>query len=79
MIGFDLPSKEWVDRFQRKMFGNGVKTSLSTGRAVRLLPPLIISEAETDFLLTAMNSAFGAVAQEEKAEEDRLRTSSRHI
>jgi len=79
MIGFDLPSKEWVDRFQRKMFGNGVKTSLSTGRAVRLLPPLIISEAETDFLLTAMNSAFGAIAQEEKAKEDRLRTSSRHI
>ncbi len=79
MIGFDLPSKDWVNRFQREMFGNGVKTSLSTGCAVRLLPPLIISEAETEFLLKAMNSAFGAVAREEKAEENRLRASSRPI
>lgn len=55
MIGFDLPSAEHVVRFQREMAKHGVKTSLSTGPAVRYLPPLIISEQEVDFLLEAMD------------------------
>jgi len=63
MIGFDLPSAEHVGRFQREMAKNGVKTSLSTGHAVRFLPPLIISEADTDFLLKAMDHSLKAVIE----------------
>ncbi len=77
MIGFDLPSAEVVGRFQQEMIANGVKTSLSTGPTVRLLPPLIISEAEANFLLAAMNSALRVVAQEEGDEKNCLHNSIR--
>jgi acetylornithine/LysW-gamma-L-lysine aminotransferase len=62
MIAFELPSAEHVARFQEEMAQNGVMTSLSTGPAVRLLPPLIISEAEVDFLLAAADRSLQAIA-----------------
>jgi len=57
MFGFDLPSAEFVVRFQREMAKNGVKTSLSTGRTVRFLPPLIISKSDVDFFLEAIDKS----------------------
>ena len=57
MIGFDLPSTEFVIRFQQEMAKNGVKTSLSTGCTVRFLPPLIISNSDVDFLLEATDKS----------------------
>jgi 4-aminobutyrate aminotransferase-like enzyme len=39
-----------------------VLTSLSTGPYVRLLPPLIISESEADFLLSATECSLRAIA-----------------
>jgi acetylornithine/LysW-gamma-L-lysine aminotransferase len=62
MIAFELPSAEHVARFQEEMSKNGVMTSLSTGPFVRLLPPLIISESEVDFLLAAAESSLRAIA-----------------
>ena len=53
MFGFDFPSEQHRIRFQREMAKNGIKTSLSTGRTVRFLPPLIISSPDADFFLEA--------------------------
>jgi [amino-group carrier protein]-gamma-(L-lysyl/L-ornithyl)-L-glutamate aminotransferase len=61
MIAFELPSPGHVAAFQEKMAKNGVMTSLSTGPAVRLLPPLIISESEVDFFLAAAESSLSAI------------------
>ncbi len=63
MIGFDLPSIEHVRRFQLEMAKNGVKTSLSTEKAVRFLPPLIITSGEIDFLLGAMDRSLQAIRE----------------
>ena len=57
MAGFNLPSSETVIRFQREMAEKGVQTSLSTGRTVRYLPPLIISKSGVDFVLNAMEKS----------------------
>ena len=62
MMSFELPSAAHVARFQGQMAKNGVLTSLSTGPAVRLLPPLIISESEVDFLLAAVDASLAAIA-----------------
>jgi acetylornithine/succinyldiaminopimelate/putrescine aminotransferase len=62
MIAFELPSADHVARFQEEMAMNGVLTSLSTGPYVRLLPPLIISESEADFLLSATECSLRAIA-----------------
>ena len=61
MAGFDLPSSETVIRFQKEMAKNGVKTSLSTGRTVRYLPPLIISKSDVDFVLNAMEKSLSVM------------------
>jgi len=61
MIAFELPSEAHVTRFQEEMAQNGVMTSLSTGPAVRLLPPLIISESEVDFLPQAAEKSLQAL------------------
>ncbi|OGD22160.1 MAG: hypothetical protein A2W03_09720 [Candidatus Aminicenantes bacterium RBG_16_63_16] len=62
MVAFELPSAEKVAQFQEEMAKNGVMTSLSTGPAVRLLPPLIISEQEVEFFLAAAEKSLLATA-----------------
>ncbi|MFA5794854.1 MAG: aspartate aminotransferase family protein [Candidatus Brocadiia bacterium] len=61
MIGFDLPSKEAVAELQSHLKDNGVHSSLSTGNAVRLLPPLIISTKEAAFTLKAIANGLGRI------------------
>jgi acetylornithine/succinyldiaminopimelate/putrescine aminotransferase len=68
MIGFDLPSKDYVNQFQQEMAKNGVGTSLSTDRTVRILPPLIISKSDVDFFLDAMHKTFEMIGIEEEIE-----------
>ncbi|HIE05685.1 MAG TPA: aspartate aminotransferase family protein [bacterium (Candidatus Stahlbacteria)] len=65
MIGFDLPTWADVKRFQKEMAKNGVKTSLSTHNAVRLLPPLIITKEEVEFMLEAMDRSLKALTEKE--------------
>jgi acetylornithine/succinyldiaminopimelate/putrescine aminotransferase len=66
-VGFDLPSPRQVAFFQEAMKERGVLTSLSTGPTVRLLPPLIISGDEVEFLLRAVDSALSDTAAGETA------------
>ncbi|MEA2030120.1 MAG: aminotransferase class III-fold pyridoxal phosphate-dependent enzyme [candidate division Zixibacteria bacterium] len=61
MIAFELPSADIVAAFQKEMAKNGVKTSLSTREWVRFLPLLIISEAEVEHLLKAIDLSLTAV------------------
>ncbi|MBD3168014.1 MAG: aminotransferase class III-fold pyridoxal phosphate-dependent enzyme [candidate division Zixibacteria bacterium] len=61
MIAFELPSAEKVEEFQNVMRDNGVKVSLSTGNFVRYLPPLIMTESDTEFLLAAMDKTLAAI------------------
>lgn len=57
MIGFDLPSADDVNKFQDLLVKYRVKSSLSTNNTVRFLPPLILSEIEGKFLLSAIEKA----------------------
>ena len=61
-IGFDLPSSGHVALFQEAMKEQGVITSLSTGPTVRLLPPLLISSDEVEFMLQAIDVALSRIA-----------------
>ncbi|MFH1228110.1 MAG: aminotransferase class III-fold pyridoxal phosphate-dependent enzyme [Planctomycetota bacterium] len=51
MLGFELPSKEAVHKFQEILKEYNIHSSLSTASAVRFLPPLIISAKEVAFTL----------------------------
>jgi len=62
-VGFDLSSVEFVEQFQMLMAQNFVKTSLDTGATIRLLPPLIISLDEIDFLLQAIDKTLSDMIQ----------------
>ena len=62
-VGFDLPSPDHVAYFQKVMSEYGVKSSLSTGFTVRLLPPLIITEQEVNFLLDAMDKTLKMLSE----------------
>ena len=57
MIAFSLGSGEKVHAVLEVLKDEGVMASLSTGEYIRLLPPTIISEKETDFFLTALKNA----------------------
>lgn len=57
MIAMVLPSEDDVKNFQKLLASNGVKSSLSTKNVVRFLPPLVINEAEANFLLEAIGKS----------------------
>jgi acetylornithine/succinyldiaminopimelate/putrescine aminotransferase len=61
MIAFRLPSADEVADFQLEMAKNRVKTSLSTREWVRLLPPLVITESDTEHLIHAIDKSLEAV------------------
>lgn len=62
MIAFELPSSNDVAAFQKQMAKNAVKTSLSTREWVRLLPPLVMTESDTNHLLNAIDKSLAAIA-----------------
>ena len=62
-VGFDLSSVEFVKTFQTLMAQNFVKTSLDTSPTIRLLPPLIISSGEIDFLLKAIDKTLKTMTE----------------
>jgi len=57
MIAFSLGSEEKVHAVLEVLKDEGVMASLSTGEYLRLLPPTIISEEETEFFLRALKNA----------------------
>ncbi|MBI5359324.1 MAG: aspartate aminotransferase family protein [Planctomycetes bacterium] len=62
MIGFELPSKEIVAQMQEHLREFHVHSSLSTGNAIRFLPPLVISGKETDITLKGIQNALAKIA-----------------
>lgn len=57
MVGIDLPSAEAVAAVQSSMMDHGVHSSLSTGRTIRWMPPLVITENQVDQVLVAFSAA----------------------
>ncbi len=57
MIAFSLGSSENVSKLQDELRKQGVKTSLSTGEYMRLLPPTIIDEGEVNTFLERLDKA----------------------
>jgi len=59
MIAFSLGNKKNVNKLQKSLHERGVKTSLSTGKYLRLLPPTIITKGEVKEFLKRLDSALG--------------------
>lgn len=57
MISISLGSEENVSKAQEKLKEHGVKTSLSTGKYLRFLPPTIISESEVNLVLDRLDTS----------------------
>jgi acetylornithine/succinyldiaminopimelate/putrescine aminotransferase len=57
MLAFSVGSSENVKTLQDNLMKYGVKSSLSTGKYVRFLPPTIISEKETAQVLNRLDCA----------------------
>ncbi len=61
MIAFSLGSSENVSKLQDELRNQGVKTSLSTGEYMRLLPPTIIDEGEVNTFLERLDKALNKI------------------
>ncbi|KQC12804.1 MAG: hypothetical protein APR63_10155 [Desulfuromonas sp. SDB] len=59
MIALDLGNEQQVKIMQEKLRDNGVKSSLSTGKYIRFLPPTIISAGEVDYFLNTLDEVIG--------------------
>ncbi len=57
MIAFSVDSSENVEKLQDELRKEGVKTSLSTGKYVRFLPPTIINKGEVKEVLERLDKA----------------------
>lgn len=57
MIAFSVGSEENVEKLVENLQNNGVKTSLSTGKYIRFLPPTIISKDEVQEFLKRLESS----------------------
>jgi acetylornithine/succinyldiaminopimelate/putrescine aminotransferase len=57
MLAFSVGNQQNVMNLQKSLKNEGVKTSLSTGAYIRLLPPTIISELEVDEFLYRLDRA----------------------
>ncbi len=62
MIAFELTSSEMVAKFQERMAENKVKTSLSTREWVRFLPPLILTEEDSEFMIDAIDKSLSSIS-----------------
>ncbi len=57
MIAFSLGSSENVEKMQDYLLKEGVKSSLSTGKYIRFLPPTIINRGEVEEVLEKIGKA----------------------
>jgi acetylornithine/LysW-gamma-L-lysine aminotransferase len=62
MIGIDLDGAERVAEVQERMKKHGAHSSLSTGRTMRWLPPLVITEEQAETVLDAFRLTLGEIA-----------------
>ena len=64
MIAFSVGSKENVDKLVNNLHEVGVKTSLSTGKFIRFLPPLIISKEEVEEFFIRLDNSLAKLQME---------------
>ncbi len=57
MVAFSLGSEKNVAKAQKLLKENGVKSTLGTGKYLRILPPTIISEVEVKIFLDALDKS----------------------
>ena len=57
MIAFSVGTEENVEKLVESLHGQGVKTSLSTGKYIRFLPPTIISKGEIKEFLKRLDKS----------------------
>lgn len=57
MIAFSVGNEQNVEKLVINLYNEGVKTSLSTGKYLRLLPPTIITKGEVDTFLKCLDNA----------------------
>ena len=57
MIAFSVKTAENVEKLVKNLQDNGVKTSLSTGKYIRFLPPTIISKGEIQEFLSRLDKS----------------------
>jgi acetylornithine/succinyldiaminopimelate/putrescine aminotransferase len=57
MIAFSVGNKENVKKLVKNLHDQGVKTSLSTGKYIRFLPPTIINKGEVQEFLKRLEKA----------------------
>jgi acetylornithine/succinyldiaminopimelate/putrescine aminotransferase len=57
MIGVSLESSEQVKQLQDHLEKEGVKSSLSTGKFIRFLPPTIITKEDIVIFLKKLDKA----------------------
>lgn len=57
MIAFSLGSEKNVNKLQDELRKQGVKSSLSTGKYLRILPPTIITEGEVKIFLNRLEKS----------------------
>lgn len=57
MIAFSVKTEGNVEKLVKNLKENGVKTSLSTGKYIRFLPPTIISKGEVEEFLKRLDSS----------------------
>ncbi len=63
MVGVELPSADHVSRLQEELKRRHVKSSLSTGPVIRLMPPLVITKEEIDNLIAKFGEALDRLAR----------------
>ena len=63
MVGVELPSADHVSKLQEALKTRGIKSSLSTGPVIRLMPPLVITEEEIADLIVKFGEVLDSLAQ----------------
>ncbi|MEA3457285.1 MAG: aminotransferase class III-fold pyridoxal phosphate-dependent enzyme [Candidatus Thermoplasmatota archaeon] len=69
MIGFSLKSSDQVQQLQKYLRDNQVKSSLSTDKFIRFLPPTIISKGDVQTFLNRLDKALSGIEEPLKKDE----------
>ncbi|MBD3370013.1 aminotransferase class III-fold pyridoxal phosphate-dependent enzyme [Candidatus Fermentibacteria bacterium] len=68
MVAADLDSPDTVKEVQELMKENRAHSSLSTGATIRLMPPLVITRAEIDVVVDALDNSLKRLEKKRRAE-----------
>ena len=60
MVGIDVGSKEKAQAVKKDMQNRGILINVTNEKVIRLVPPLIISKKETDFVIENLKESFSS-------------------